>query len=97
MKIVRSGLGLRYVEWEDAAGLDGNDIVLVLQDTFDQNKFFVDQQQSVFLKHVGSNDDIGDAGLIFHAEENETLGRARALANDDTSSHAHRPAIAQIS
>src|SRR5437588_12243049 len=96
MKIVGNSLRLSYVKGGKAAGFHGDDIVLILQDAFDQNEFLADQEQTAFLKHIRRNDDVGNAGFILHAEEHETLCRTGALTDDDTSCYANQAAIAEM-
>ena len=44
MEVMRCGFRLGYVQWKNTLGFDGNDMVLILQDAFDQDKFFTDQE-----------------------------------------------------
>ena len=76
-------------KWLDAFGLDMDHTVLILQRALDQNKFAACDHHALPLIKIGSDDDIGDAGLIFHGEKNEALGRAWALPGDDTTGRAY--------
>src|ERR1700722_4260022 len=73
----------------DAFCLHVNDSVLVLQRTFYQNKFApCDHDTLPFIK-IRSDDDIGNAGFIFHGEKDEALSCAGALSCNDTTGCAH--------
>ena len=51
----------------------------MLQCSFDQQKWFPHQQQTVFLEQVWRDDRVRDTGLIFQAQENKSMRRSRAL------------------
>src|ERR1700744_5020956 len=87
--------------FEGAVGAGGkshsfnvDDVVLILQGAFDQQEAAAGDEQAVAVVQVGSNDDIGDAGFVFHGDEDEAFSGARALAGDDASGGADVFAIA---
>src|SRR5271157_2830224 len=82
IKIMRSGRGLGDAERQDALGFHGNHIVLILQLSFNEQELLTDNHQTVLRKQIWSDDGIGDASLIFEAEEDEALGGAGPLARD---------------
>src|SRR5438270_102754 len=87
VEVVGGSFRLRDIQGENAIGFYGDHIVLILQDALDHYEFFANQQQTVFLEHAGGNDGVGNAGFILQAEEDETFGGARTLANDDTAGY----------
>ena len=70
--------------------------VLVLQCALNQNKFAASDDYPLPLIEIGSDDDIGDARLVFHGEKDEALGRAWALPGDDTAGRAYIYAVRVI-
>ena len=70
-----------------------NHIVDVLQPAFDQKKSFLRNQQALRFKHRRCDDRVADAGFIFKADENKTLGSARTLAADHIARNANGAAM----
>jgi len=95
VKIVRTGFGLGDEEGKDAFGFDGDDIILILQNAFDHEKAFGDQQKAIFVEQVGMDDRIGDSGFIFEAEEEKAFGGAGTLASDDAASDAEALTVSE--
>jgi hypothetical protein len=56
-------------------------------------KFATRDQQEVAVVEIRRDDDIGDAGFVFHGKEDEALGCARALAGNDAASGAHEVSV----
>ena len=50
----------------ETSSLYVDDIVPILKNTFDQQKFAASDQRTVPIIEIGSDDHIGDACLIFH-------------------------------
>jgi hypothetical protein len=72
----------RGVEWLEVAGFDVDDAILILELAGDEHKARAGDDDAVRLEDVGSDDDVGDAGLVFKREKDEALGGAGALAGD---------------
>ena len=70
-----------------------DDVVLVLERTFHQQKAAARDHQAIALVEIGRNDDVGDAGFIFHGDKDESLGRAGTLARDHAAGRAHKFAM----
>src|SRR5580765_458743 len=96
MKIVRRCGSLREMERLDDAGFYGDDAVLILQDAVDDEKRVVDDDGVIFFEKLRRDDDVGDAGFVFQAEEDEAFCGARTLANDDGASDANERAVAKF-
>src|SRR5580704_1925552 len=47
------------------------------------------QQQAIFLEQVGRDNQVGDPGFVLERDEQEALGRARALAHDHDAGRLH--------
>ena len=77
------------VERLDDAGFYGDDAVLILQNAVDDEKRVVHDDGVVFFEKLRRDDDVGDAGFVFEAEENKAFGRSRTLANDDRAGYAN--------
>ena len=77
-------------EWLDDSRFDGDDTVLVLQNTFDHEKRIVDDDGVIFFEKLRRDDDICHTGLIFEAQEYKSFRGSRTLANDDRACHAHQ-------
>jgi len=58
-------------------------VVLVLEWAFYQKKPGPGYGDLVSFVHLRCDDDVGDAGFVFHGEKDEALCCARALAGDD--------------
>ena len=89
MKIVGAEFGFADGQRANVSRLYGDYVLLVLQLALDQQKLFVDHRVLELLINSGRNDGVGDAGFIFKAEKDESLGGARALAGDHTSGVHH--------
>ena len=50
VEVVGGGWGGADRQWQNAAGFDGNDVVLILQNSFDQQKLVVHHGSVVLLK-----------------------------------------------
>src|SRR6516164_1653555 len=81
----------RRALWEslDVAGFDGNHAIEILQDTFNQQEGLAQHRELVAVEHPRGHNGVHNAGLVFHAEENETLGRAGALSDDHGARNPH--------
>jgi hypothetical protein len=66
-------------------GFDVDDSVLILELAVDFKEFGSGDEEALALLELGRDDDVGDAGFIFHGEEDEAHGGAGALAGDDAS------------
>lgn len=67
MEIMRCSLGTGDVQREHAFRLDGNNVILVLQNTFHHEKLLGTHQQPILLKQPGINDGVCYSGFIFQA------------------------------
>lgn len=70
-------------------GLDVNHAVLFLDCAFDEEEPAARDDDAVLLEDIRSEDDVGDAGLIFEGEEDEALGSAWPLTRNDAASQTH--------
>src|SRR5580658_7482268 len=70
--------------------------VLILQPTFHKDKLAARDHQALTFIEIGRDDDISNAGLIFHGEKDESLGCAWTLPGDDTTSRAYIFAVFAI-
>ena len=77
----------------DAFCLHVNDSVLVLQRTFYQNKFAPCDHDTLSFIKIRSDDDVCNAGFVFHGEKDEALSCAGALSRYDTTGCAHISSI----
>ena len=75
-------------EGKEPGGLHVNHAILILEWPFDQQKFAARDQQAVAVVEIRCDDDISDAGFVFHGKEDEAFGCARALASNDAASGA---------
>jgi len=96
MKIVRGGFGFRNKQGQHALGANGDDVVLILKNSFDGQKALAGQQQAILMKQVRRDDGIGHPGFIFQADEDESLGGSRALAGNDAASDAETPPAGNV-
>jgi hypothetical protein len=76
MEVAGADGSLRDFEWRDFLGFYVNDPILILDWSGDLKKPAAGHAHSLPLEHVGGNDDVGDACLIFKREKNKSLGRA---------------------
>src|SRR5581483_8829753 len=65
-----------------AHGFHVDDIVLILEGSFDEQEAAAGDGDHVAFVEVGRDDYVGDAGLVFHGNKDETLGCTRALTSD---------------
>ena len=96
MKIVRIRDSARDGERANAPGLHGDDVVLILQQTFDEEKLLVHDDQAILREELRRDDGVGNAGFVLDAEEDEALGGAGALARDDAAGNADGRAVGKI-
>jgi hypothetical protein len=73
MKVMRMYLQAVASQCSQSLRLDVDHPFLILQLAFHQNKFAARDQQAFTLETVRSNDDVRDAGFIFHRQEYESL------------------------
>src|SRR5580698_3967049 len=95
MEVAGADGSLRDFEGRDFLGLDVNDSILILDWSGDLKKPAAGHAHSFPFEHVGSNDDVGDACLIFKREKNKSLGRTGTLTGNDSTSHANGFVIAR--
>ena len=96
MEIVGVDFGAGNFERRDSLGFYVNYAILILEWPFDPQKPAARDDHTVTLEDVRSNDDVGDAGLIFEREKNESLCCAWPLARDDATGNAHKSVIAAV-
>src|ERR1700731_4093750 len=68
--------------------------VALLQHPFDDQARRADDELAVPLQEVGGDDGLRHAGLVFEGEEEQPLGGAGALADDDRAGGADDVAVA---
>src|SRR5487761_64678 len=96
MKIVRSGFGAGDGQWLYAFHFDGNDVVLILQAPFNQQKLVMDDNCMILLEKLRRDDCIGDACFVFEAEKHKTLRGSGPLARNDGSGEADVRAVRKM-
>src|SRR5580704_13601991 len=79
----------------DVRSLDGNGVVLILQDTVHAEKLFPVDNDTVFLIKVGIHNHIGNSRFIFKTQKDETFGGPRTLPRNHASRHARVLTIRQ--
>lgn len=79
VEVARADGSLRDFEGRDFLGFDVNAPILILDWSGDLKKPVAGHNDSLPLEHVGGNDDVGDACLIFKREKNKSLGCAGSL------------------
>src|SRR5487761_144397 len=89
VEIVRSGFGACDAQRLNAFHFHGNDVVLILQASFDQQELVMNDHGMILLEKLRRNDGVGNAGFVFKAKENKTFCCSGTLARDHGSSEAH--------
>ena len=98
MEVVRFGAEVSFEgEAGNVVGVDGGDVVDVLEATVDFEERFLDDDETVPLKCGRGDEGVGDAGFIFEAEEEVAVSAAGALATDDESGDDDGLAVAALS
>src|SRR5579884_2385478 len=69
-------------EWPNLAGFDQNNAVGILHLTFDEQESFFGDHEAETLEHVGIDNGVGNAGLVFQADKNKSFGGAGTLTAD---------------
>ncbi len=77
-----------HVQFLKVPGADMNDLVDVLERTFDQQEPGIGNEVAVGLIEIGVDDGVGDAGLVFDGEKDEAVSGAGPLAGDDLAGDA---------
>ena len=85
IKIPGPGFGLCYRQRPDLERFYRDHVVLMPEASFDQDESFGRNDGPVPFQHVGCEDRVCDAGLVFQAQENEAFGCSGALTCDDAS------------
>ena len=102
MEVVRTDIGIgdidrlnsiSFAHGRKAVDLYGNHALLILQNTFQQQKLFRLNHNAVLLHHIGRDDRIADSGFIFEAEEDEAFGRTWPLPRNHAAGRAHILAV----
>lgn len=84
VKVVADASGqIIGTEGFDFPGLDVDHAVLVLEATEDTEERFLHDDEAEFLEELGIDDDVGDAGFVFEADEDDAFGGAGTLAAND--------------
>lgn len=96
VEIVRSGFGACDVQRLNAFHFHGDDVVLILQTSFDQQKLVMDDNGMILLENLRCDDGVGDSGFVFKVEENETFCCSGTLARDHSSGEAHVRSMRQM-
>src|SRR5688572_30737857 len=73
-----------------------NDVIDVLQRALEKKKLALDDGGAVAVQNIRRDDDVGNPGLIFKAEENETFRSPRALSRDDATGDAYPAAVGYL-
>ena len=96
MKIVGSGFGAGDGQWLYAFHFDGNDVVLILQTPFNQQKLVMDDNCMILLEKLRRDDCIGDACFVFEAEKHKAFCGSGPLARNDGSGEADVRAVRKM-
>src|SRR5690606_32797458 len=94
VKIVRLG-GLKAAGWHglDPLRQDVDGAVAVPHFPLNDEETFRGDEQPLTLEEPWFHDRIGDAGLVFQADEDDSLGGTGTLTADDIPGNAHETAI----
>ncbi len=76
-------------------GQQVHDLPFALQYTEDAEEAGGEEFSALAFGEVGVDDDIGEAGLVFDGQENDTAGGAGALAAGDDAGAAGRAVVFQ--
>src|SRR4051812_13618804 len=68
VEVVRTGGSSGELQRSDALGADRDDVVLMLEDAFDEHEAHRYQLNAIFFEEVGRDDGVGDAGFIFQTQ-----------------------------
>jgi len=79
-----------------AFGADRNNVVLILQNSFDGEESLTGQQQAILMKQIRTDNGVCDSGFIFQAQKYKSLGGAGTLAGNNAASDAETLARGQI-
>src|SRR5947209_2498196 len=85
----------QILERPELLPLDRDRPVPFLEDAFDEEAGGADDELAVLLEEVRGDDGLGHAGLVLQGEEEEALGRARALADDPRAGGAHAVGVGE--
>ena len=77
----------------DTLGFHRNDVVLILQDSFDHQESATGEQYPVPFINIRRHNRVGDAGFIFQAKEEKSFGRPWSLSGDDATGNACEPPV----
>src|ERR1700677_635451 len=73
-----------------------DDAILILQRPFRQDEFAAGHDQALPFVEIRCDDDVRDAGFVFHREKDETLCGSRPLPRNDASSGSYNLTISAI-
>ena len=93
VEVVRLGGG-SCSEGRDAGGFHRDHSVEILEDSVDDEEGLAEDFEFVAVERVGGDDGVHDSRFVFHAEEDEAVGGAGTLADDDCSGDADELAVA---
>ena len=85
--------GLAGEERLDFQGAEVEDAFVELDDAVDDERRLFDDAEAAALEELGRDDNVGDAGFVFQAEEEDAVSGAGTLAADDGSAGADAQAI----
>ena len=72
-----------------ARSLHMDDVIDVLQRAFEEKELALNDRGAIALENIRRDDDVGNAGFVFEAEEDEAFCGAGTLSCDDTSGNAN--------
>ena len=70
-----------------------NDVVDVLQRTFEEKELALNDRGAIALEDIRRDDDVGNTGFIFKAEEDEAFRGAGTLPRNDAAGNANPAAV----
>src|SRR5262245_65273113 len=93
MEVPRGWSSLEDGEFFHANSFHMDDIVDVLKRAFEEKKLSLNDCGAVLFEDVGSDDDVGDSGLVFETEKDETFRGTGTLPCDDATADTNPLAI----
>src|SRR5688572_529394 len=73
-----------------------DDVIDVLQRALEKKKLALNDGGAVAVQNIRRDDDVGNSGFIFKAEENETFRSPRTLSRDDATGDAYPATIGNL-
>lgn len=75
---------------------DVDHVVLILEWAFNKQKLAARDHQSILVIEVGRDDDVRNARLVLHRNEDKLFRGAGPLASDDAAGHADKLSVSAL-